>query len=254
MNHNKKNGIQSGILPVGTNIVSQCISLFVTSGYFLVLLTVVIYMVSCAHTQKKILPEEQKQLYSFFVDSLETVKAYGNIAFSLHGERYRGTITVSLQNWTDFTCEVYTPFAQTIASISSDMDSAEIIIEDREYRIGVFDEVSTIPFFTIYPFIFNDLIRILTGRIIKRDYIISDPSKVVVKGRRTEYIWQSDSLTVSMNSSRGGKKIKRINYNATGGLPWKLEFSSFKNGISKEIYFESEEKNYFSLVFNTIKR
>lgn len=214
-----------------------------------------VIFLSCANTQKITAFHSEQSVSSLLIDTLDKFEATGDVAFSIEGERYRGKMTVSLLERTNFVCYFYTPFAQLIASITSDEDSATVIVEERKYRIGINDNLSSIPYFTVYPFSFNDFIRIITGRIFKRDCFNLDADNVAKKGRRIVYEWITDSLHISVMVSNNGRKIKNIIYAATNSKdgPWELEFSSFKNGISKEIRFESKKKNYFSLVLNKVR-
>ena len=252
MNLNNKNGnAAAGSAPEEQSATSLSIRTFFVSSFLISCLTVT--LVSCTATRRLIVQDNYHTISRIFVDSVEAMKGFGDIAFSFHGERYRGKLAVSVKEYNHFTGEFYTPFAQTIAAISSDGDSALITIDDRDYKISTAETVSTVPFFTQYPFIFNDLIRILTGRIIRYDIFDSQPSKQKRKRRHVEYIWQADSITVVVGSSRSTKKVRKILYYTNKGISWRIEYSSVRDGLCKEIYFESEGKNYFSLVFDEME-
>jgi hypothetical protein len=209
---------------------------------------------SCAGTQKKrTLLDSSQGTSSLLRDKMDTFEARGDIAASFNGERHRGELFVSLKDGTVCTCVLYTPFAQILASFTSDNDSARIVLGKCEYRIGIHEDVSRVPFLTQYPFIFSDFIRILTGRVFKNDLVSRDADTVWEKGARKNYEWTSDSLAMAMTVSKVGRRIKSISYIALKGSQWKLVYASFKNGISRKINFESGEKSYFSLVFDSIR-
>ncbi len=219
----------------------------------LVTAMVIVLLFSCAGTQKqKAILFTEKENALQFVDSLQGFQAVGEAALTIRGERYRGKISVLLKDGSDFSCEVYGPFAQTIASITSDKDSARFNFEERIYDLSIHDRISTIPFFTIYPFIFSDFVRILTGRIVSQELFSNEPSKVKELRRKTVYTWSSDSLKMEVETAKNGKTVLNIRYSAIKGPSWTLTCSSYKNGICKEIYFKSDEKNYFSLEFDKI--
>ena len=235
------------------------VSLQLNSGPFLsylttVLIALLLLLLSCTGTQKKksVLPYEQS-LSSLFVDKLDRFEGTGNVEVSFKGERYRGKVLVLINNRDNFVCDFYDPFAHLVASLTSDKDSAKITIGENEYRIAINDNVSFIPYLTQYPFIFSDFIRIITGRVYKREYFSLDADSINEERRRKVYKWISDSLTLSVVASSSGKKIKRVVYTALKDFKWTLEYSSFENGISRKINFESGEKNYFSLEFDTIR-
>lgn len=209
---------------------------------------------SCAGTQKqKTLFTAEKNISSLIVDRMDSFKATGDIAVSYRGERHRGKMFVAVKNEHMFICEFYTPFAQILASFVSDKDSARISIGELEYRIGINENVSFIPFLTQYPFIFSDLIRILTGRVYKSGCFSDEADTLRRERRRKVYEWISDSVKISVAVSGNGKKIKSISCSKAGEPNWKLNYSSFIDGISRKIDFESGENNYFSLVFESIE-
>ena len=218
------------------------------------MIALLMILLSCTGTPKqKSVLFSKESLSSLLADKLDRFEASGDIAVSFRGERYRGKIVVTLKDGYNFVCDFYSPFAQIIASLISDKDSAKIIIGENEYRIGVNDNLTLIPFLTHYPFIFSDFIRIITGRVYKRDCFYLDADSIRQEGRREVYEWISDSLNISAMVSGNGKRIKSVSYTALKDSLWKLEYSSFKDGVSRKISFQSEEKNYFSLVFNKIR-
>ncbi len=194
----------------------------------------------------------EKSILHSLIDTIYTFKASGDFMFTLRGEKYRGKIVVDFDEGYVFKCYLYAPFANSIASFISDSDSAKIIFSEESYRIGIREKVTSIPFLQNYPFTFKDIIRILTGRTYKSDSFLSDPIINKTDAKRRIYQWISDSLNILILASSRKEKIKNITY-TNKEVPWKLVLSSFKNGISKEIHFESGEKNYFSVMFNKLE-
>ena len=213
-----------------------------------------ILIISCAHTQKqKSLFSVEKNISSLLVDRLDRFEATGDIAISYRGERHRGKMFVAIRDRSKFVCDFYSPFGHILASFISEKDSAWISIGELEYRVGINDNLSFVPYLMQYPFIFNDFIRILTGRIYKSDCFSSKVNSTWREGRRKVLQWVCDSVQVSVTVSGNGKKIKRISCSELEDSIWKLEYSSFKDGISRKVDFKSGEKNYFSLVFENIR-
>ena len=220
----------------------------------IIIIALILFLLSCTGTPKqKSVLISKKSLSSLITDKLDRFEASGDFAVSFSSERYRGEIVVTLNERYNFVCDLYSPFGQIIATFISDKDSAKINMGENEYRIGVYDNLSIIPFLTDYPFIFSDFVRIITGRVIKRDCFYPDADTVWQEGRRDVYEWISDSVNISAMVSSDGKRIKNVSCTALKGPFWKLEYSSFKNGISRKISFESGEKNYFSLVFDKMR-
>ena len=134
---------------------------------------------SCAGTQKqKSLFASGKNMSHLLVDRTDKFEAAGDIAVSSRGGRYRGKMSVTIKEGDIFSCDLYSPFGQIVASFTSDKDSARIGIGELEYRVGINDNLSFVPFLMQYPFIFSDLIRILTGRIYKSNCFSTEADSV----------------------------------------------------------------------------
>lgn len=222
---------------------------------YFALLTLVIPMLflSCAGMQRqKFLLNNEMDLSLLLVDKLDKFEASGDVSILFERERHQAEIYAAIKEEGNFICEIYGPFAQVIASFISDQDSARITLGDHEYRIGINDNLSFIPFLKKYPFIFTDFIRILSGRVYKSNCFSDNADTLWREGRRHVYQWISDSVRVSAAVSRKGKKIKNVTFSTLGVPYWKLEYSSFNKGISRKINFLSGEKNYFSIVFESI--
>jgi hypothetical protein len=195
----------------------------------------------------------EKRITSLLVDRLDKFEAEGDIAISYRGARHRGKMFVTIKDGGTFIGDFYSPFGQLLASFISKKDSATISIGELEYRVGINDNLSFVPFLMQYPFIFNDFIRILTGRIYKSECFSREADSIRRQGRKKIYEWVSDSVKVSVMVSGNGKKIKNISCVPLGESNWTLEYSSFSDGISRKIDFESGEKNYFLLVFESVR-
>jgi hypothetical protein len=211
-------------------------------------------VLSCAGTRNPAYRSDEAINTAYlFNDSLAMFHAAGDVFFSLQGERHKTQAVVELKKNTDFSCSIYGPFMQPVAVLSSNTDSARIYVEEQEFRYSINDTVQNIPFFKGFPIIFSDMVRILTGRVIKKDVFLCDPSRQEDKGREKIMYWESDSLTVQMVLVHGGKKVKLLRYEVGGTRPWTCEYSLFEDGLFKEMQFRVDEKNYFSLKYDHIK-
>ena len=185
-------------------------------------------------------------------DTIAIVKAAGEVSGSYKGERFRGRIAIVYDPGKSFNCDIYSSFAHSIASIVSDNDSAEISIGEQEYGIGVNDSISFLPFFTTFPFIFNDFARIISGRMINKECLSGYLDALEAHQEEKVFRYQCDSASVSCAVSKRGRKIKSIECKALRGVRWTITYSSFKNGLSRQIQYAGDEKNSFSLKFDTM--
>lgn len=185
------------------------------------------------------------------VDSIQTFKGYGNLDLSFEGEHLRGRITVLLNKNGHFTVNIYSLFGHEIASIASGADSAFIIVGGRQQKISIHDSLSIIPFFSKYPFIFSDFVRILTGRLVDIGCFQLKSVSYEQKRRKFFVEWECDSFKIIIHISGRKGKIRSVTYSDKVTDNWKLHYKSIKAGICKEIYFESYGKNYFSIEFES---
>jgi hypothetical protein len=211
-------------------------------------------IVSCAATQKQnSLININREIESLAKNKFVGFKATGDIVYSIGGGRHRGRITQSIDQHMNFKCYFYTPFAQMLASVESDEDSAIIVIGEQEHRISRYDKIYIIPYFTIFPFSFSEFVRIITGRTIRNKTFAKAPSFNEKERNQTVLTWQTDSMNISLTYSKRKKRINSIVYTSLTDNPWKLTLSIFKGGICREIFFKSHNGDYFSLAFNKVE-
>jgi len=209
-------------------------------------------LVCCAGRRTSTVSRQQAPVLQ--QDTISLFKAVGDVDGSYKGEKFRGKIAVVYDAETGFSCDIYSAFAHTIASISSDDDSADISIGSEEYRIGVNDSISFLPFFNTFPFIFNDLVRIITGRVIEKECVLRRLDAAGASLEENIFTFLCDSVDISCTVSQKRGKIKMIEYKAMSGIPWTLTYTSFKYGISRKVYFNRGVKDNFSLKYEEIMR
>lgn len=215
------------------------------------LFSIALFICSCLSTQKLVKTKNFNDYISHLSDTLKLFQASGDININVHDERYRGKIDIILNNESDFQCHLYSPFKQ-IGSFIANSDSIYIELENQNYKAKITDSLHNIPFFSVYPFSFTILIRILTGRILPKEYysFVYGNRK---KGRLFEYKWLSDSLEVTLMTTKNRKLVKKIQYRSLASESWNLDLSSFKNGTSRKIIFSRQNKTIFDLVLKKVK-
>jgi hypothetical protein len=181
-------------------------------------------------------------------DSLRGFQADGTMSGAIKKERFKGDVTVSFSDSTGFNLTMYSPFAQTMALISSKDDSAQCEMGGRITRIGIHDSVNSFDFFSMIPFTLSDLIRIITGVGLKDSCSTSKPDSIKVLRKNKVYYYKKDSFLIAVTTHK--EKTVSVVYTNTGGKPWELKIASIKDGIGKVICFHDGEMNYFSLVYD----
>ncbi|MGD9199990.1 MAG: hypothetical protein PVI26_00365 [Chitinispirillia bacterium] len=186
----------------------------------------------------------------FFIDTLNSFQASGDLKLSVDGERFRGKVDIIIKERTNFESTVYTPFSMVIASFRSIKDSVFMEIGESKYTGCLTDTINSLSFFPSIPFNFSDLIRILTGRIIKVDCLL----KEIQLSRRNIIRSQCDSLTFKLILTKNKLKVKSVNISFSHGKSlWSADFSKFRNGFSEDIEIISNKSDYLELRLNITK-
>lgn len=184
------------------------------------------------------------------LETLVRFNGFGDITIKAGKERFHGKFDVSLRDTNQFCCDIYSPLAQTLATITASAESVTVEFQNQTYAFHLFDTVSQIPFLANYSFNFSDLIRILTGRLLKQELFYSDADTIKKYRGKTEYQWKSEQYRLEMVvDNRKGGKIKQICYSTTLKPSWHIFWRSFRNGLFKELYFMGGENNYFLISF-----
>jgi hypothetical protein len=179
-------------------------------------------------------------------------KGAGTIVLNSSGRRYTGDVAFIVNRDTLFTFDIYGPHAQSVVSISSGRDSAVLEFDGHVWQVSVSDSVSAIPIFSKYPFIFFEVKRILTGCLPEEEFISHSPHSTIHRGGKIRLFWERREMRVSVLIARRRGMLSRITYQGTGTHPWRLTMSRFYRGMSKQIYFQADENNYFTITFDTI--
>lgn len=223
----------------------------------LIFIVTLVFVTNCTNRQLLQYPPDQTPLQflkSYFIDTVTTLKTFGDITFAYEGEIYQGKIGVVVHDTSEFTCRVYSPFGQTIASFMVDGDSARITVMDEQYMLDKNDSIHRIPFLRNFRFSVNDFVHIFTGRIYYTDFLYQHPDHIDEsdKHQHVQYTWNLDSLDVSLLLQGRSEKDISVIYHEPLSVHWTLKMSSFKDGLSKEIYFKASKKNYFYIRFDKI--
>ena len=219
--------------------------------FVLIFITIIFSSCSKVRTQKKsITGIGQNSNHVFLVDSLNNFQASGDLKLSFSKKRFRGKIDIILKERTNIELTVYNSLSMIIAYFRSDEDSMFIEIGEEKYTGCLTDTINSLSFFPHIPFNFSDLIRILTGRILKNDCLL----KQIQLSKRNVIDFKCDVVTFFVVLSKNKLKVNSISITSShGSTSWIADFSMFRNGFSENIEIKSNKSDYLLLKLNKIR-
>jgi hypothetical protein len=212
---------------------------------------------SCAVKPPLIIDTRQSKTSLCALDSLRSLKGYGDISFSYNGERFKASFDIQWRTDTSFFAAFYGPGGMTIASVKPMSPlSWKIAVGDSVYTQRPSETVTIGQEFLSYPFAWQEFLRILTGRLplpVPGDL----PDTAYFDGRYIVSGFKADTSVSekSMIFTRGDTKTYRLNeilYDYRGKVRWKLTYSRFSKDRPKEIKFIISDNNYFNIHYRSL--
>jgi hypothetical protein len=191
------------------------------------------------------------------IDSICSFKAFGDIKFSLRGERRSAKIDVIWRGDSNCTIALYTLLGGTFASVAVDSSGAwNITAADSMYKKNPHDKVSIGGFFD-YSLTFREFLRVATGRLLDRSFIREPCDSLYPRGKKAFLYWHEDptrgrGYAITVVIDRKHISITDVIYGRKRPEPWDLSISRTKNGAPEEIRFKDGNNNYFYLKYGTV--
>ena len=192
-----------------------------------------------------------------FMDSLCSFKAFGDIKFSLRGERHSLKIDVVWRGDSDFTIALYSPLGRSLLSVTPDSLGAwRIIAADTLFTKGSQDRVSLNGYFD-YSLTFSEFLRAATGRLLDTAILEKPSDSLSLKGKKAFLYWRGDStigraFDITAVIDRKHFSILDVIYSKKALSVWELSISSNKRGAPEEIRFKDQNNNYFYVAYKTV--
>jgi len=180
-------------------------------------------------------------------------KGFGDVGISTSGEKHRGTIHISQEGSTAFSCEVFDAFGGSVVSIVADAESAHVAVGEQRYDMACGDRLAAVPYFGRYPFTFEQLKRILTGRTPFAGIATAQADTTWGEGRYCRRQWTRADTTVTAREHGRSGRLEEVMVRGGGQNLWSLSLRRFKDGTAREIEFETEGRNYFVLRFQRVE-
>ncbi len=184
--------------------------------------------------------------------SFSKMAGAGELLLSVAGQRYSGDFDAKWEHTSGFSMVIYSPFGGIFASISSDSVTGKIAIQDKEYSVSMDQLVDTLPFAQGQKIDFRQFVCFISGQIVDLNCLTEKPDQIISKRKYQLLSWETDS---TITDARIRKKDSNLDYLQ---LRYKnssavIRFSNFRNQIPRSISLKADDKNYFSINYQSMK-
>jgi hypothetical protein len=190
-------------------------------------------------------------------DGICSFKGYGDIGFSMNGQRHKTKIDVLWRSDSDFTVGLYSPIGTTLASVRGDPSGLiRIIAGDSVYQKGLSEKVA-IGDFLAYSLTFKEFLRVATGRLLDASFIGDRCDSLFLSAKKAFLYWPEDStkgrnFQITGIIDRKHFLLTDVIYSKKEPCSWELTQLSFRKGRAKEIRFKDKNNNYFYVKYETM--
>lgn len=184
----------------------------------------------------------------------ERIQGFGQLAVSIDGRRYNGSIDIDCKK-DFFKASAYSPFGALVASIDADSVQGEINDGKNSNRFFLDAVADSLMFISTDDLTFRDFICILTGRLPQRFNKMGNvPDTILQEKRNTNLIWKQDSLEITARVHNKSSQLTRLKVQNTGNRGWRLLFEGINEQLAQSIELRIDDRNYFSIHYQRLKR
>jgi hypothetical protein len=99
--------------------------------------------------------------------------------------------------------------------------------------------------------------QVMTCRLLDAGVLKKSPDSLIFDGKNSRCYWNNDLIQenkfdVIAVISRKHSCVTDVVYRAAGSSKWEVDYSSFRDGVPKEIRFSDPNNNYFYLNYERI--
>jgi hypothetical protein len=191
-------------------------------------------------------------------DSVCLFEAFGQAKFYVNGRRLNAHVEVKWKSDRDFKIEFYSPFGGLIASIAPGLAGMwDIKVGDSQYQKLPQENVALGAGFIDYPFTYAQFLHILTGRMLDYAFLKRNADSLSFDNKKASCRWYNTEVGGSRCDiiaiiNRKQSSVTDVIYHIKSPVAEELAFSSFKEGVPKEIRFSDPSNNYFYLNYERI--
>jgi hypothetical protein len=190
-------------------------------------------------------------------DGICSFKGYGDIGFSMNGQRHKTKIDVLWRSDSDFSVGLYSPLGSTLASVRGDSSGLiRITTGDSVYQKSISESVA-IGDFLDYSLSFKEFLRVATGRLLDTSFVADQCDSLFLSAKKAFFYWPEDSTKgrnfhITATIDRKHFLLTDVIYSKKEPCSWELTQLSFRKGRAKEIRFKDKNNNYFYLKYETM--
>jgi hypothetical protein len=191
------------------------------------------------------------------IDSICSFKAFGDMKFSLRGQRRTVKIDVIWRGDSNFTIALYSPFGGAVASASASSSGAwNINAGDSVLQKRPREKVS-VGGMLDYSLTFEEFLRAATGRLLDTTVKATPADSLILKGKEAFLMWREDSAAgrpfdITATLDRKHFSVTDVIYSKKGLDVWELAVSRSRKGAPEEIRFKDGNNNYFYLKYSAV--
>lgn len=191
-------------------------------------------------------------------DSLCHFEAFGQTKFTVNGQRFNAHIELTWKSDRDFKVEFYSPFGGLIGSMTPERSGCwNIVIGETQTKKCPNENVEMAPGQLKYPFTYDQFMKVMTCRLLDAAVLKKAPDSMSFDGKNGRCTWNNDKIRdntfdVTAIISRKHSSVTDVVYRAKGTSIWEVGYSSFREGVPKEIRFSDPNNNYFYLAYERI--
>jgi len=215
--------------------------------------------VNCGSLPPPVMPDTNTLLTPLMQpDSMCGFKGFGDVYFTVNGQRAKAKVDVQWHGDSDCVIDVYSPLGGTLASVRADPSGAWTITQaGSSLKKLPSDRVALIEGAEAYPFSYVQFAAIIIGKLPNRSFCTQKPDSMIIEEKKTALLWRADSAqgrpyAITALIHRKHSTITDVLYDKKGSTPWSLTFSSFTGGNAKEIRFKDEHNNYFYVRYDRV--
>jgi len=192
--------------------------------------------------------------YCFKEKVNERIRGFGQISVSVDGRRYNGSIDIDYKNDL-FKASAYSPFGALVASIDADSVQGELSDGKNSNHFFLDAIADSLMFISTDDLTFRDFICILTGRLPQKfNKMGMKPDSVLHEKRTSSLIWKKDSLEITARVHNKSSQLTRLTVRNTGNSGWRLLFEGINEQLAQSIELRVDDRNYFSIHYQRLKR
>ncbi len=193
-------------------------------------------------------------LFSFKDKNTQRIRGFGQLAISVDGRRYNGSIEIDCKKDL-FKASAYSPFGALVASIDADSLQGEITDGKASNRFFLDAVADSILFMPTNDLTFRDFIHILTGRLPQRFNRLGQKPDTIFQGKRvSSLIWKADSMEIIARVHNKSSKLTRLTVQNNQKRGWKLLFDAINEQLAQSIELRVDDRNYFSIHYQRLKK